>query len=163
VLQFLGETLWHFIEKCCKRLCWVIQARIAHQVIQNQMDSLGHVFTSCRLISQQSRIIFQVANVWDRAKEFASVQAQGSMCETQVRLTNSSLELKFYLLCTIYKRDMTQKESFESRAIMSHNSRSLASPNKSLIHKSRRITMSHMVHESVWVTQPWVKSDVLGA
>src|SRR6267142_4526944 len=133
----------------CKQLCQVVQAQIACQVIQNWMDGPGCVFTSCRLISQQSRIIFQVANVWDRAKEFASVQAQGSMCETQVRLTNSSLELKFYLLRTIYTRDMTQKESFESRAIVSHNSRSLASPNKSLIHKSRQIIMSHMVHKSV--------------
>src|SRR6267142_1835888 len=118
------------------------------------MDSLGHVFTSCRLISQQSRIIFQVANVWDRAKEFASVQAQGSMCETQVRLTNSSLELKFYLLRTIYTRGMTQKESFGNRAIVSHNSQSLTSHNESLVCRSRQITMNHMVHESVRVTRP---------
>jgi len=92
------------------------------------------------MISQRSRTIFQVANVWDRAKEFADDQAQGSMCETQVRLTNSSLELKFYLLCTIYTRDMTQKESFRSRAIVSHNSWLLASHNESLVHESRWIT-----------------------
>src|SRR6267142_5714189 len=101
------------------------------------------------MLSQQSQTVFQVANVWDRAKEFPNGQAQESMSETQVRLTNLSLELKFYLLRTIYTRDMTKKESFESRAIVSHNSRSLASPNKSLIHKSRQIIMSHMVHKSV--------------
>src|SRR6267142_7061641 len=106
------------------------------------------------MISQRSRTVFQVTNVWDRAKEFASSQAQGSMCETQVRLTNSSLELKFYLLRTIYTRGMTQKESFGNRAIVSHNSRSLASHNEPLVYRSRRITMNHMVHESVRVTRP---------
>jgi len=74
-------------------------------------QSRSHVH-KLSMISQQSRTIFQVANVWDRAKEFANGQAQGSMCETQVRLTNLSLELKFYLLHTIYIRGMTQKESY---------------------------------------------------
>src|SRR6266850_7967038 len=83
------------------------------------------------MISQRSWTVFQVTIVWGRAKEFASGQAQGSKCETQVRLTNLSLELKFYLLRTIYTREMTQKESFGNRAIVSHNSQSLTSHNES--------------------------------
>jgi len=31
------------------------------------------------MICQRSRTVFQVTNVWDRAKEFASGQAQGSV------------------------------------------------------------------------------------
>jgi len=74
------------------------------------------------MISQQSRTVFQVENVCGRAKELASGQAQGSMCGTQVRLTNSSLELKSTLLWTIYTKSLTQKESYRDRVIVSHNS-----------------------------------------
>ena len=77
------------------------------------MDGLDHVVTSCTMISQQVQTIFQVTNVWDRVKGSPDGQAQGSVCETQVRLTNSSLELKSTLLWTIYTKSLTHKESYQ--------------------------------------------------
>jgi len=79
-------------------------------MILSQMDGPGRVFTSCQWLVSEVGLYskLQMSRIEQRK---LPGQAQGSMCETQVRLTNLSLELKFYLLRTIYTKSLTQKES----------------------------------------------------
>jgi len=53
-------------------------------------------------------------------REILRFRHEGSVCEIQARLTNSSLELKFQLLQTIYTSSVSQDESQVNSMTVSH-------------------------------------------